>query len=233
MVLDVYRCFVCWLECVFCQWECVLYVIESVLYVGESVFCMLVRVCFVCWWECVFCVGESVFFYVDKSVFYMSMRTCFLFWWVCVFMSVRSCLYVIIGIIINIIIIINKGLTCTFRASCCSARLSWELVLTWVSPFVQDIKVGFGLGEEQVISLRHSRWRSTTAQYNYNSEINKQAGVFPCFHCDHHLVWGVFDIGKYDRVPGLLTLNDSILKDKAYVQIINHFWSNWKNIMNK
>ena len=32
--------------------------------------------------------------------------------------------------------------------SCYSARLSWALVLTWVSPFVQDKKVGFGLGEE-------------------------------------------------------------------------------------
>ena len=33
-----------------------------------------------------------------------------------------------------------KGLTCTFRASCYSVCLSWALVLTWVSPFVQDIK---------------------------------------------------------------------------------------------
>ena len=32
--------------------------------------------------------------------------------------------------------------------SCYSARLSWALVLTWVSPFVQDKTVGFGLGEE-------------------------------------------------------------------------------------
>ena len=32
-----------------------------------------------------------------------------------------------------------EGLACTFRASCLtcySARLSWALVLTWVSPFV-------------------------------------------------------------------------------------------------
>ena len=50
-----------------------------------------------------------------------------------------------------------KGLTCTFRASCYSACLSWALVLTWVSSFVQDKKLGFGLGGEKVISLRHSR----------------------------------------------------------------------------
>ena len=33
---------------------------------------------------------------------------------------------------------IYKDLTSTFRASWYSARLSWTLVLTWVSPFVQD-----------------------------------------------------------------------------------------------
>ena len=31
-----------------------------------------------------------------------------------------------------------RGLTCTIRESCYSARLSWALVLTWVSPLVQD-----------------------------------------------------------------------------------------------
>ena len=31
-------------------------------------------------------------------------------------------------------------------------KLSWALVLTWVSPFVEDLKVGFGLGEEYDIS---------------------------------------------------------------------------------
>ena len=31
-----------------------------------------------------------------------------------------------------------QGLTCTFRVSCYSTRLSWALVLTWVSPFVPD-----------------------------------------------------------------------------------------------
>ena len=43
---------------------------------------------------------------------------------------------------------IYKVITRTFIASCYSARLSWALVLTWVSPFVQDKKLGFGLGEE-------------------------------------------------------------------------------------
>ena len=33
-------------------------------------------------------------------------------------------------------------------------------------------KVGFGLGEEWVFSLQHSHWRSTTAEYNCNSEFN-------------------------------------------------------------
>ena len=43
----------------------------------------------------------------------------------------------------------------TFRASCYSARLSWALVLTWVSPFDLDIKFGFGFGEEYVIVHIH------------------------------------------------------------------------------
>ena len=34
----------------------------------------------------------------------------------------------------------KKDLTCTFRASCYSGHLSWALVLTWVSHFVQDEK---------------------------------------------------------------------------------------------
>ena len=42
----------------------------------------------------------------------------------------------------------NKGLTCTFRASCYSACLSWALVLTWVIPFIQDKKVGVWVGRE-------------------------------------------------------------------------------------
>ena len=40
--------------------------------------------------------------------------------------------------------VLVNDLTCTFRTSCYSARLSWALVLTWVSPFVQDKIVGFG-----------------------------------------------------------------------------------------
>ena len=49
----------------------------------------------------------------------------------------------------------EKDLTCTFRASCYSARFSWALVLTWVSHFVNNkkntqktkqTKIGFGLG---------------------------------------------------------------------------------------
>ena len=35
------------------------------------------------------------------------------------------------------ILSISKDLTCTFRATCYSARLSWAIVLTWVSPFVR------------------------------------------------------------------------------------------------
>ena len=42
-----------------------------------------------------------------------------------------------------------KGLTSTFRSSCYSARLSWALVLTWVSPFTKTTKMlGFGFGGE-------------------------------------------------------------------------------------
>ena len=36
--------------------------------------------------------------------------------------------------------VVVKDLTCTFRASCYSARLSWALVLTWVSHFIKDKK---------------------------------------------------------------------------------------------
>ena len=36
-------------------------------------------------------------------------------------------------------------LTCTFRASCYSARLSWAIVLTWVSPF----RAGLGCDENR------------------------------------------------------------------------------------
>ena len=50
---------------------------------------------------------------------------------------------------------IYKDLTCIFRASCYSAHLSWVLVLTWISPFVQDKKLGLGWGK--VILLPHSR----------------------------------------------------------------------------
>ena len=35
---------------------------------------------------------------------------------------------------------VKKGSMCTFRASCYSTQLSWVLVLTWVSPFVQEKK---------------------------------------------------------------------------------------------
>ena len=41
---------------------------------------------------------------------------------------------------------ICKGLTCTFRASCYSARLSWALVLTWVSPSSKIKKVWVWVG---------------------------------------------------------------------------------------
>ena len=40
----------------------------------------------------------------------------------------------------------KHGLTCTFRTSCYSTRLSWTLVLTWVNPFVQDKKKSSGGG---------------------------------------------------------------------------------------
>ena len=39
-----------------------------------------------------------------------------------------------------------KGCTCTFSASCYSAHLSRVIVLTWVSPFVQDKNVGVWVG---------------------------------------------------------------------------------------
>ena len=43
-----------------------------------------------------------------------------------------------------------KGLKCTYRANCYHARLSWALVPTWVSPFVQDPqKCSWGLGWEE------------------------------------------------------------------------------------
>ena len=39
---------------------------------------------------------------------------------------------------LSIYISIYKDLMCTFRASCYSARLSWALVLSLVSPYVKD-----------------------------------------------------------------------------------------------
>ena len=41
-----------------------------------------------------------------------------------------------------------------FRARCYSTRLSWALVLTWVSPFVQD-KNKKGLGREDNMLSRY------------------------------------------------------------------------------
>ena len=41
---------------------------------------------------------------------------------------------------------LSMVLTYTFGASCYNARLSWALVLTWVSPFVQDKKKELSLG---------------------------------------------------------------------------------------
>ena len=43
-----------------------------------------------------------------------------------------------VGLYLSIYLSIYKGLTCTFRARCYSASLLWALVLTWVSPPVQD-----------------------------------------------------------------------------------------------
>ena len=39
-----------------------------------------------------------------------------------------------------------KRIMCAFRASCYGTCLSWALVMTCVSPFVQDKKFGFVLG---------------------------------------------------------------------------------------
>ena len=58
----------------------------------------------------------------------------------------------------------------------------------------------------------------------------QQAGVTQCYHSDHHLVWGYFDIDKHDRGPGLWTVNNSILNDKAYTKLVNDFWGNWKAV---
>ena len=44
------------------------------------------------------------------------------------------------------------GLTCTFRASRYIARLSWALVLTWVSPFIQDKNAGVWVWHENRLS---------------------------------------------------------------------------------
>ena len=50
---------------------------------------------------------------------------------------VNYTVHIYLSVCLYIYLSIYKGLTCTFRESCYSARLSWALVLTWVSPFVQ------------------------------------------------------------------------------------------------
>ena len=61
----------------------------------------------------------------------------------------------------------------------------------------------------------------------------QQAGVTQCFYTDHHLVWGYFDFDKHDRVPGLWSLNNSILKDRTYTKLITDFGEEWKTVKHK
>ena len=91
-------------------------------------FCLFVCFCLVCLFVSVDVVFVVVFFCleIEDAITLLSNRNC------------HYC-FPIYGASINQSI---KGLTCTFRASCYSARLSWALLLTYVSPFVRDKKVG-------------------------------------------------------------------------------------------
>ena len=61
-----------------------------------------------------------------------------------------------------------KGLIYTFRACCYSTRLSWALVLTWVSPFIQDKKVGVWVGRrEREREMFYLTMHSTHFIYGY------------------------------------------------------------------
>ena len=67
---------------------------------------------------------------------------------------------------------IYKGLACTFRAGCYSTRLSWMLVLTWVSSFVQDklmitkwfVFIGPGMGAPLISWMLVLTWVSPFVQ---------------------------------------------------------------------
>ena len=80
------------------------------------------------------------------------------------------------SIYLSIYLSISKGLTCTFRASCYSARLSWALVLTWVSPFVQDKKSLVGFGE---------RIGDLVTTFALKEHYDLQGCLFTKIHCYH------------------------------------------------
>ena len=61
------------------------------------------------------------------------------------------------------------------RANCYSTRLSWALVLTWFSPFVQDKNGGIWVG------IRAGYLATTFAlkeQYDYDSDIKEGRKCF-------------------------------------------------------
>ena len=58
------------------------------------------------------------------------------------------------------------GLTCTFRASCYNARLSWALVLAEISSFVEDRIEGWGRDRRSAIARLDNRG-DTVRFYTY------------------------------------------------------------------
>ena len=70
-----------------------------------------------------------------------------------------------------------KGLACTFRASRYSARLSWALVLTWVSPSVQDKNLAVWVGRRVDYLATTFALPEHYRQYNCDSESEKNWAI--------------------------------------------------------
>ena len=57
----------------------------------------------------------------------------------------------------------------------------------------------------------------------------KQTEVSECFYSDHRLVWAELSNNEtISKGPGLWVMNNTILKDNVYKNIISEFWESWK-----
>ena len=57
----------------------------------------------------------------------------------------------------------------------------------------------------------------------------KQTEVGHCFYSDHRRVWAELSNNEtISKGPGLWVMNNTILKDNVYKNIISEFWESWK-----